>query len=117
MADDVNKDLRVILEREYPTVRLGNDKRWEFQDIKFELAKFFKSLFVNKLGSWTVLDIKDLEFKYFLDILNPSENELVLFELEYGFEWPFQKKNKTINSVGLTDGETLFPPQQSCKKE
>ena len=26
-----------------------------------------------------------------------TENELVFFELTYGFEWPFQEKNKTVN--------------------
>ena len=32
--------------------------------------------------------IQDLQQKYFQDILTPSHNELIMFELTEGFEWP-----------------------------
>ena len=32
--------------------------------------------------------IQELQQKYFQDVLTPTRNELVLFELSEGFEWP-----------------------------
>ena len=36
--------------------------------------------------------IQELQLKYFQDVLTPTRNELVLFELSEGFEWPLQDK-------------------------
>ena len=36
--------------------------------------------------------IQELQQKYFQDVLTPTRNELVLFELSEGFEWPLQDK-------------------------
>ena len=40
---------------------------------------------------WSAL--KDWCEQDFQDILTPTQNELVLFEIKYGFEFPFQIKN------------------------
>ena len=48
-----------------------------FGVFNFNLAQFNKS-------------IQELQETCFQDILNPTENELILFELQYGFEWPLQ---------------------------
>ena len=32
--------------------------------------------------------IQELQETCFRDLLNPTENELTLFELQYGFKWP-----------------------------
>ena len=34
--------------------------------------------------------IQELQETCFQDLLNPTENELTLFELTYGFKWPLQ---------------------------
>ena len=34
--------------------------------------------------------IQELQETCFQDLLNPTENELTLFELIYGFKWPLQ---------------------------
>ena len=34
--------------------------------------------------------IQELQQKYFQDILTPTQNELIMFELTEGFEWPLQ---------------------------
>lgn len=36
--------------------------------------------------------IQELQQKYFLNILTPTLDELTLFELSQGFEWPLQDK-------------------------
>ena len=36
--------------------------------------------------------IQELQQKYFQDILTPTENELIMFELSESFEWPLQDK-------------------------
>ena len=36
--------------------------------------------------------IQELQQKYFQDILTPTENELIMFELSEGFEWPLSEK-------------------------
>lgn len=36
--------------------------------------------------------IQELQQKYFQDILTPTKNELIMFELTQGFEWPLQYK-------------------------
>ena len=71
--------------------------------LSFHLVEYFEKLYVNAMFDKESIYCKanitltDLQSKYFLDILNPSDNELVLFELEYGFEFPFQEKNKKIS--------------------
>ena len=49
------------------------------------------------------LRLEDLKSNFFSDIYNPTENELVFFELAYGFEWPFQEKNKKVNNVSTAE--------------
>ena len=34
--------------------------------------------------------IQELQETCFQDLLNPTDNELTLFELQYGFKWPLQ---------------------------
>ena len=34
--------------------------------------------------------ISKLQQKYFQDVLTPTQNELIMFELTEGFEWPLQ---------------------------
>ena len=67
---------------------------------------YFQNMCVRSNGDYMVFTLKNhttLKVKFndllnkFLDILNPTQNELVLFELEYGFEFPFCEKNKKIN--------------------
>ena len=36
--------------------------------------------------------IQEIQQKYFQDILTPTQNELIMFELSEGFEWPLQSK-------------------------
>ena len=36
--------------------------------------------------------IQELQQKYFQDILTPTENELIMFEISEGFEYPLQDK-------------------------
>ena len=48
--------------------------------------------FVDCDGGVLRYTIQKLQQKYFLDILTPTENELVLFELSEGFEWPLIEK-------------------------
>ncbi len=45
---------------------------------------------VNKMFNMTGLNksIQELQETCFQDLLNPTENELTLFELTYGFKWP-----------------------------
>lgn len=103
---DLNRDLRVVWEMDYSHLigrQVGTPPRKYFwyKGYEFQLTSVYPSLFVmgmNNLSNNIVgIDIKELKSKYFLDILNPSKNEIVLFELEYGFEWPFQEKNKKIS--------------------
>ena len=102
---DVNRDIRAVWERDYSHLmydKLGSPRKYfRHKEYEFQLGAIYNSLFVVKQDDLThlVADIntKELKSKYFLDLFNPSEEELVLFELEYGFEWPFQEKNKTVN--------------------
>lgn len=60
------------------TISFGNDAA----------IKKFSEMFVcddYHLSNWCEQD--------FQDILSPTLNELVLFELKYGFDFPFQEKN------------------------
>ena len=74
-----------------------------YRGLTYHLGTYFEKLYVNdrtddkSLYCKADISLEDLQSKYFLDILNPIDNELVLFELKYGFEWPFQEKNKKIN--------------------
>ena len=36
--------------------------------------------------------VPELQQKYFQDILTPTDNELIMFELSEGFEWPLSEK-------------------------
>ena len=103
---DLNRDLRVVWERDYSHLIsetesiIGKRSCFIYGDYEIYLASIYNSLFVTNQCSGELsaeIDIEELKSKYFLDILNPTQNELVLFELEYGFEWPFQEENKKIN--------------------
>ena len=48
--------------------------------------------FVDCDGGVLSYTIQELQQKYFQDVLTPTRNELVLFELSEGFEWPLQRK-------------------------
>ena len=65
------------------------------------LVQSIRTLFVVRQDDVSYLvasiDMGELKSNYFLDILNPTQNELVLFEIEYGFEFPFCEKNKKVN--------------------
>lgn len=41
--------------------------------------------------------LQEVQETMFNDILNPTQNELVIFELAYGFEWPLQDKFRLTN--------------------
>ena len=43
-------------------------------------------------GVYKEYAILELQQKYFQDILTPTQNELIMFELTEGFEWPLQDK-------------------------
>ena len=67
---------------------------------------YFQNMYVTLNGDYIVFNLKNqplIKMKFddllnkFLDILNPSENELIMFELEHGFEFPFCEKNKKVN--------------------
>ena len=101
---DLNRDIRVVWERDYPHLmyRRKDTPRNYFghKGYEFQLGAIYETLFVvsqddNHLVA--TIEVNELKSKYFLDILNPSKNELVLFELEYGFEFPFCEKNKKIS--------------------
>ena len=102
---DLNRDLRVVWERDYSHLmyRRKDAPRnyFGYKGYEFQLGAIYETLFVVKQDdvSYLVasLEVNEIKSKYFLDILNPTENEIVLFELEYGFEWPFQEKNKKKN--------------------
>lgn len=44
-----------------------------------------------KLDTIMIKSIQELQETCFQDLLNPTENELILFELQYGFEWPLME--------------------------
>ena len=48
--------------------------------------------FVNCEAEVFSFTIQELQQKYFQDILTPTQNELIMFELTGGFEWPLQDK-------------------------
>lgn len=45
---------------------------------------------VDKMSdvAWLEKSIQELQETCFQDLLNPTDNELTLFELQYGFKWP-----------------------------
>ena len=51
--------------------------------IEILIDKMFNSIWFKK-------SIQELQETCFQDLLNPTENELTLFELQYGFKWPLQ---------------------------
>ena len=53
---------------------------------------------VDKISdiAWFDKSIQELQETCFQDLLNPTENEMTLFELTYGFKWPLVgDKNET----------------------
>ena len=101
---DLNRDLRVVWERDYSHLmyRRKDTPRnyFGYKGHEFQLGAIYQTLFVVRQDDSHLvasIEVGKLKSKYFLDILNPSKNELVLFELEYGFEFPFCEKNKTVN--------------------
>ena len=107
---DLNRDLRVVWERDYSHLMYrregsyGNSPRnyFGYKGYEFQLGAIYETLFIVRQEDTeslvAAIDIKELKYKYFSEIFNPTFNELVLFELEYGFEWPFQEKNKKKKS-------------------
>ena len=69
---------------------------WEFNNYRFKLGVYdaIYTGLIEDPDSFIRLELEDLKSNFFSDIYNPTENELVFFELTYGFEWPFQEKNK-----------------------
>ena len=102
---DLNRDIRVVWERDYPHLmhRRKDTPRnyFGYKGYEFQLGAIYQTLFVVRQDDVSYLaasiEVGKLKSKYFLDILNPTDNELVLFELEYGFDFPFQEKNKKIS--------------------
>ena len=102
---DLNRDIRVVWERDYPHLmyRRKDTPRnlFGYKGYEFQLGAIYQTLFVVRQDDFSYLvasiEVEELKSKYFLDIFNPTQNELVLFELEYSFEFPFCEKNKTIN--------------------
>mgnify|MGYP003589843708 CR=1 FL=1 len=105
---DLSRDLRLVWERDYSHLmyRRKDTPRnyFGYKGLEFQLGAIYQTLYVVRQDdvSYLVasLEVKDLKSKHFLNILNPTENELVLFELEYGFEFPFCEKNKKVNQKG-----------------
>ena len=102
---DLNRDLRVVWERDYPHLMYRREDSprnyFGYKGYEFQLGAIYQTLFVVRQDDVSYLvasmEVNELKSKYFLDLFNPTQNELVLFELEYGFEWPFQEKNKKKN--------------------
>ena len=102
---DLNRDLRVVWERDYSHLMYKRDDAsrnyFGYKGYEFQLGAIYQTLFVVRQDDISYLvasiEVDELKSKYFLDILNPSKNELVLFEIEYGFEFPFCEKNKIVN--------------------
>ena len=102
---DLNRDIRVVWERDYSHLmyRRKDTPRnyFGYKGYEFQLGAIYQTLFVVKQDDVShlvaAIDVQKLKSKHFLDILNPSYNELIMFELEYGFEFPFCEKNKKIN--------------------
>ena len=71
--------IRITTEDHYPPVNYGTYFRIEI-------------LIINKMFNtiWFKKSIQELQETCFQDLLNPTENELTLFELTYGFKWPLQ---------------------------
>ena len=110
--EDVNRDIRVVWERDYPhlifkTHNILGNTGFKYKDYEFYLLFGNKSLCARSKDVPThfIFRIEKLKSKYFLDLFNPSEEELVLFELEYGFEFPFCEKNKTNNIKEIKYGK------------
>lgn len=58
------------------------------------------NIFIRDINHFTLVfstTIFYLQKHYFIDVLNPTNNELVLFELDRGFEWPLQDKFRLTN--------------------
>ena len=102
---DLNRDIRVVWERDYSHLmyRRKDTPRnyFGYKGYEFQLGAIYQTLFVVRQDDVRYLaasiEVNELKSNYFLDLFNPSENELVLFELEYGFEFSLCEKNKKIN--------------------
>lgn len=102
---DLNGDIILVWERDYSHLVVETEsilgKRDCFRYKGYDFYLTTQCLFIvahpYQRGCWVEITFDELKSKYFLDILNPSENELIMFELEYGFEFPFCEKNKKIN--------------------
>ena len=70
--------VRITTESYYSSVNYGTYFR-----IHITFSLFNKTPPFNK-------SIQELQETCFQDLLNPTLEELVLFELQYGFEWPLQ---------------------------
>lgn len=115
-TEDRNSELREYLIQNFPTwcddysnhqASIALRYWWVNDGYIFRLGTY-EILYVNLMNSSSPdsivrLNIEDLKSNFFSDIYNPTENELVFFELTYGFEWPFQEKNKKINNVSTTE--------------
>ena len=68
--------IRLTTEDHYSPVGYGTYFRVVIRSVQpYKMSDFNKS-------------IQELQETCFQDLLNPTENELTLFELQYGFKWP-----------------------------
>ena len=91
-----------LIERYQATKIIVDEARGvSLNDGMFDVAWLYKSkthwmcrdAIVELSGDESLIyPINYLQQKYFQDILTPTENELTLFELSQGFEWPLQDK-------------------------
>ena len=100
---DCNKELRSYLmvnfisQHDIYTNTISLRTYWAFERLEFRLSSTNRTFFVTGLTTdrkYARFDIGVLESNFFSNIYNPTDNELVFFELTYGFEWPFCEKNK-----------------------
>lgn len=109
MLYDRNKDLREYFINNFPTLydhrAIAHNQNptfmrwWEFNNYRFRLG-VYDVIYIDLIEDpdyFIRLELGDLKSKFFSDIYNPTDNELVFFELTYGFEWPFCEKNKKDN--------------------
>ena len=75
-----------ITTEDYPVNNYGTNFMVQitFGLFSFNLSQFNKS-------------IQELQETCFQDLLNPTDNELTLFELQYGFKWPLTGETNETN--------------------
>lgn len=100
-AEDKNSELREYWIQNFPTwcddesIHQENNivlkYWWASNGYRFRLGAhdFLYVDLIEDPDSFIRLELEDLKSKFFSDIYNPTDNELVFFELTYGFEWPF----------------------------